>query len=119
MKYALLIYAEESVIPEMSDEERARFFEGYGEYNTRATKAGVFVAAMKLEDSHAATTRRVRGTDTLTIDGPFAETKEQLAGAYIVECDNLDEALRWADELPGARIGSIEVRPIQIFGANG
>ena len=106
MHYLLLIYSEEEELPamegELVDEYRA-FNAGLGE---------AFVAAARLHPVTTATTQRVRNGEVLTSDGPFAETKEQLAGFYLLECDDLDAALEHAARLPAARVGSIEVRPV-------
>jgi hypothetical protein len=115
MHYALLIYAEEHVIPEMSDEERKAFFDRYGEFNREARGAGVFRAAGKLRDSQTATSCSTMAGRPPLLDGPYADTKEQLAGFYIVECEDLDTALHWARSLPGSSIGTIEVRPMAMF----
>jgi hypothetical protein len=110
MQYMLLIYdAEER---QMSPEEQGKLFQEYMAFTQGIAKAGKFKAGDPLEPTSTATTVRVRDAKTLTTDGPFAETKEQLGGYYIVEADNLDEAVSIAARIPGARTGSIEVRPI-------
>ena len=81
----------------------------------RFATAACCSAAMPLVDTSAATTVRVRDSQILTTDGPFAETKEQLGGYYMLNCDNLDEAIEMAAKIPGAKKGSIEIRPIMEF----
>ncbi len=111
MQYMLLIYDDESVWQSMPEEERNALFGEYFAYTDELRRAGAFVAGDALEPTSSATTVRVRDGKTLTTDGPFAETKEQLGGYYLVEADSLDEALEWARKIPSARLGSIEVRP--------
>ncbi len=81
-------------------------------YSTALQESGALVAGDRLHPTSAATTVRVRGGQTLTTDGPFAETKEQLVGYYIIDAETLDDALSWAERIPGAVDGSIEVRPV-------
>jgi len=110
MQYILLIYDAEG--RKMSPEEQGKLFQEYMSFTQGIVKAGKFKAGDPLEPTGTATTVRVRDAKTLTTDGPFAETKEQLGGYYIVEAENLDEAVAIAARIPGARTGSIEVRPI-------
>jgi hypothetical protein len=110
MQYMLLIYHNES--QPLSQEERGKMFQEYGAFTQDIVKAGKFKAGDPLQPTSTATTVRVRNGKTATVDGPFAETKEQLGGYYIVEAENLDEAVAIAARIPGARHGSIEVRPI-------
>jgi hypothetical protein len=110
MQYILLIYDAEG--RKMSPEEQGKLFHEYMAFTQGIVKAGKFKAGDPLEPTSTATTVRVRDAKTLTTDGPFAETKEQLGGYYIVEAENLDEAVAIAARIPGARTGSIEVRPI-------
>jgi hypothetical protein len=112
MRYMLLIYDDESVLGGMSQEERDRLFQAYFAYHAEISEAGVFLQGEPLQPTQSATTVRVRDEQTLTTDGPYAETKEQLGGFYLVECENLDEAIRWAAKIPSAALGSIEVRPV-------
>ena len=100
MRYMLLIYGDDMASANASPEERKQGYDAYDRY----TKW--------LAETDQATTVRVRGEETLTTDGPFAETKEQLGGYYIVDCEDLDQAIEAAAECPGARYGSMEVRPI-------
>ena len=117
MEYALLIYADESVFASRSSDEKERAFASYRAYTAALREAGVYVGSVKLVESPSATSVRVRDGTTLMTDGPFAETKERLAGLYIVECADLDEALARAAELPGAKLGTVEVRPIEFRGS--
>jgi hypothetical protein len=112
VQYILLIYSDESRWEAASQEDVGAMMEAYGAYTQALQDAGAFVAGEPLKATTTATTVRVRDGETLTTDGPFAETKEQLGGFYIVDVETLDEALEWAAKVPSARIGSIEVRPI-------
>lgn len=110
MQYMLLIYEDENN-PPPDDAEMAKWFEV-----TEAMKAaGVHVAGDALHPTSSATTVRVQGGETVATDGPFAETREQLGGYYIVDVDDLDAAIEWASRMPNAHKGSIEVRPVMIF----
>lgn len=110
MRYLILIYENENN-PQPSEEEMARWF-GVTE---EMQKAGVMVAGEALQPTSSATTIRVRDGKTLTTDGPFAETKEQLGGFYLLDCKDLDEALGWAAKMPNIGRGSMEVRPVIDF----
>ena len=110
MRYMLLLYLDEKLI-DMSPEEM-------GEWETftkEVTDAGVFEGGRALQPVPTATTVRVRDGDTVTTDGPFAETKEQLGGFYLLNCKDLDEAISYAAKIPSAPNGSIEVRPVMEF----
>ena len=113
MQYLLLIYGSEAEAAKMSEAERPAMTKEYGEYTQGIVKSGHFRAGDALRPTRAATTVRVRDGKTVTTDGPFAETKEQLGGYYLVEAKDLDEAIRLAARIPGARVGSIEVRPVR------
>jgi hypothetical protein len=115
MKYMCLIYDNEKRLADMSPEQMQALGAEYFAFTDEVKKAGVFVAGDALQPTSSATTVRVRSGKPLHTDGPFAETKEQLGGYYILDCKDLDEALRWAAKIPDARNGSVEVRPIQIF----
>jgi hypothetical protein len=114
MQYILLIYSDEKTRPS-SAAEMDRMLGEYMAFTQDIVKSGNFKAGDPLEPTSSATTVRVREGRTLTTDGPFAETKEQLGGYYIVEAKDLDEAIAIAARIPGARHGSIEVRPIRKF----
>jgi len=116
MKYLLLIYTPESTEqpdPEVLD----AVMSAYNEYTDHVRSTGAYVAAEALQPTVTATTVRVRDGQTLTTDGPFAETKEALGGFYLVEAKDLDEAIDLAARIPGAQSGSIEVRPVVDFAA--
>ena len=112
MKYLCLIYDEEKKINAMPKGESDAFMGEYFAFTEEVKKSGKLVAGDALQPTTAATTVRVRDGKRLTTDGPFAETKEQLGGYYLIEAKDLDEAIRWAGKCPGAQGGSIEVRPI-------
>ena len=106
MKYLCLVYLDERKLSEVPDEDCVA-------YDTAIRKRGHCIASEALQSVQTATTVRVRDGKTSITDGPFAETKEQLAGFYMIEAENLDEAIRIAAQIPPARVGSIEVRPIR------
>jgi hypothetical protein len=111
-KYAALIYNPR----DLNGHENPAILAEYGEFMALATAAGVLVTGEPLEDVRTATTVQVaggrKGGKVTMTDGPFAETKEILAGFFLLECPDLDDALRWAAQIPGAWYGKIEVRPI-------
>jgi hypothetical protein len=111
MRYALLIYTEESTEAPTAEVMRA-VMEGYNAFGDHIKARGAFEAGEALDSVTTATTVRVRDGKTLTTDGPFAETKEALGGFYLVEAADLDEAIGYAAMIPGAQQGSIEIRPI-------
>jgi len=111
MRYALLIYTPPAM-GAPSPEEQAAVMDAYNAFTKAAVDAGVMRGGEALEDADTATTVRVRDGQTLTTDGPYAETKEQFGGFYLIEAPNLDEAVAWAARIPGAQQGAIEVRPI-------
>lgn len=111
MKYALLIYDRESELTEGED------MTPWMEYTQALIDAGVMRGGEALEPTATATTVRREGDRVVTTDGPFAETREQLGGFYLIECENLDEAIRWAGRIPSAGRGPVEVRPIMPVGA--
>jgi hypothetical protein len=106
MKYLCLVYMDEKTLDAVPDSDCL----AYGE---SLRKSGRYVAAEALQPVHTATTVRVRGGKMSITDGPFAETKEQLAGFYLIDANDLDEAVQLAAKIPPARVGSIEVRPIR------
>ena len=112
MKYMCLIYADEGV-ERKPGPDAEQLYKDYWQFTQEVTESGKFVAGDALESVSTATTVRVRDGEVLTSDGPFAETKEQLGGFYILDCEDLDEAMAWAAKIPSAKQGSIEVRPIQ------
>lgn len=114
MRYALLIHEDESRYSTMPDEEHQAILAAYARLQADMQHAGVYLGANRLRPTPTATSLRIRSGKTLITDGPFAETKEQLGGLILIDVKNLDEALAWAERIPGARVGSIEVRPIWI-----
>jgi hypothetical protein len=119
MQYMLLIYSDESGWDSLSEEERGQMFQAYTDFTKELQDSGSMVAGDALHPTETATTVRIRNDETLTTDGPFAETKETLGGYYIVEVGSLDDAIGWAAKIPGARYGSIEVRPVVDFEQEG
>jgi hypothetical protein len=113
MEYMLLIYNNEAESKKISAAEQSEVFQGYMTFTQDLTKAGKNKGGAPLEPASTATTVRVRNGKTTVTDGPFAETKEQLGGYYIVEAKDLDEAISIAARIPGAKYGSIEVRPVR------
>ena len=111
MKYMLLMYAEESKVPNTSEEQQAAAPAWYA-LQKELEAAGVLLSTTGLPPVADATTVRIRDGKTLTTDGPFAETHEQLGGYYLFDCKDLDEAIRWAEKILSAKYGSIEVRPL-------
>jgi hypothetical protein len=112
MQYLLLIYASEELQKNASARDREAMFGEYHELTQSIIKSGNMKAGDALQPTSTATTIRVRDGKTLSTDGPFAETKEQLGGYYLVEAKDLDEATKIAARIPGARVGCIEVRPV-------
>ncbi len=117
MKYLLMIYTSEQQDAQRAPEAQEANMGEYFAFTNEVRQAGVMVAGEALHPTTAATTVRLRHGQISSTDGPFAETKEQLGGYYLLNCENLDEAIQWAAKLPGARDGSIEVRPIWEFEA--
>jgi hypothetical protein len=114
-KYAALIYspAEDEGV-EVSPEQMQQVMSEYNEFSAAAAEAGVIGGGEALHDTNTATTIKVsngKGGDAVFTDGPFAETKEVLGGFYLLDCADLDEALKWAQQIPGAWYGTVEVRP--------
>ncbi|PJG51138.1 hypothetical protein CVM73_32650 [Bradyrhizobium forestalis] len=115
MQYLLLIYRNEQKLINMNPTDRQKVSEEYGAYTQSIIQSGHFKAGDGLQPTTTATTVRVREGKTLTTDGPFAETREQLGGYYLVEAKDLDTAISLAARIPEAREGSIEVRPVMIY----
>jgi hypothetical protein len=112
MEYLLLIYSSETDENRMDPKKMDELMQAYGAFTHSIAESGHFKAGDGLQPVSTATTVRVREGKTLTTDGPFAETREQLGGYYLIEAANLDEALAIAARIPSAEFGSIEVRPI-------
>jgi hypothetical protein len=119
MQYMLLIYGDQNGWDSLSEADRGQMMQAYGSFTQDLRDSGSMVAGDALQPTQTATTVRVRNDETLTTDGPFAETKEQLGGYYLVEADSLDEAIEWAAKIPGSRHGSVEVRPVMVFEEDG
>src|SRR5262249_39117592 len=112
MKYALLIYAAEKDWQAKSKEEQTGVYNEYWAYSMELKNSGKMLSCEPLDPTTTATTIRVRNGKRLVTDGPFADTKEQLGGIYVVDVKDLDEAMAWAERIPDARGGSIEIRPL-------
>ncbi len=115
MKYLCLIYDEESALAQMSQAESDQFMGEYFQFTTDIRQSGHYVAGEALQPVSTATTLRFRNGKLSTTDGPFAETKEQLGGFYLIEARDLNDALQVAARIPSVRTGTIEVRPIVHF----
>lgn len=112
MRYVLMICNDETADRALSPEEEAAVMADYGAFSEEMGRRGVLQGGERLRPTTDATTVRVRDGEVLTSDGPFAETKEQMGGYFIVDCKDLDEAIEVASKIPGAKWGTIEVRPI-------
>ena len=112
MKYLLLIHSDEAAMLVASKQEANRTLAAYTAYSEAMTKAGAFVAGHRLRPTTTASSVRVRDGKTEVLDGPYAESKEQLGGYYLIDVADLDAALSWAARCPGAQYGTIEVRPV-------
>lgn len=118
MRYMLLVYTQETAMQQASPEELAKIFAGHMAVQQETQRRGILRAADPLKFTSTATTVRMHDGKPIVTDGPFAETKEQLGGYYILDCADLDEALEWAAKIPtgcGGATGSVEVRPIHEF----
>ena len=112
MQYMLLIHANEAAMHSASENDIAKTHAAYMAYTEAMSGAGVMVSGNRLRPTTATTTVRIVDGKAQVVDGPYAETKEQLAGYYLIEVPDLDAALGWATRCPGASRGAIEVRPI-------
>jgi hypothetical protein len=112
MKYILLIYGDERVWGSMSPEEMGKIYAGHRAYGKAMEEAGVIGGGSELRPTSTARTVRFAEGRPKAVDGPFAETKEQLGGYYIIETDTLEQAVAWAGKMPGMTHGSVEVRPL-------
>jgi hypothetical protein len=119
MKYLLTIYGDESARENISPEDGKAVMDAYFAFSREVDEAGAMLGGEGLQPTSSATTVRVRDGERTVTDGPFAETKEQLGGFYLLECKDLDEAIEWAAKIPGAQSGSVEVRPVMIYDAAG
>ena len=116
MQYLLMIYEDEKIQAGQSEKEKTAIFDEYNQFTQSIIGSGHFKGGEALHPVNTAKTLRVRNGEVVTTDGPFAETREQLGGFYLVEATNIEEALGIAKRLPSARTGSIEVRPVMKFG---
>jgi hypothetical protein len=112
MQYMLLIHTDDTPFMTASEEQRTQMAAPYAAYNEALIKAGAMVSGERLRPATMSTTVKVRNDKTEVLDGPFADTKEQLAGFYIVEAADMDAAIKWAARCPGASHGTVEVRPV-------
>ena len=112
MKYMLLIYSDEAAMRGASQAQTGQTLAAYGAYSEAMNKSGVMVGGDRLQPIATATTVRVTKGKTEVLNGPYAETKEQLGGYYLIEAADLDAALSWAARCPGASYGTVEVRPV-------
>ena len=115
MKYLCLLAGEAGSGPVPGTAEFQQMLAEFGEATSAMAAAGVLVDSGPLQPPETATTVRVRDGETLLTDGPFAEIKEQLGGYYVLDCADLDEAVRWVSKIPSAKYGSIEVRPLMVM----
>ena len=115
MKYAFTIYGDESARESASPEQMQAVSQAYGELTQEMQDKGVLMAGEGLYPTQTATTVRVRDDERSVTDGPFAETKEQLGGFYVLDVKDLDEAIEWASKIPGAQSGSVEIRPVLVY----
>jgi hypothetical protein len=114
MRYLLLIYGSESEFGKMTESEHAKITQEYMDFTTKIAGSGHYQGGNELDRISTATTVRLRDGKPVVTDGPFAETKEQLGGYYLIEAKDLDDAIAVAARIPSARWGSIEVRPIVV-----
>jgi hypothetical protein len=115
MKYLLMICSDEVAEAKMPPEELGALYGAYMDFTNAVKASGAYIGGEALQPTTTATTVRVQGGQIQTTDGPFAETKEQLGGYYLLDCKNLDEAIQWAAKIPSAKHGTIEIRPIMDF----
>jgi hypothetical protein len=115
MKYICLLYGEIGAGPAPGTAEFRAMLEEFGAATAAMSAAGVLVDSSPLMPAETARTVRVRDGETLLTDGPFAEIKEHLGGYYVLDCDDIEAAARWAATIPSAKYGSIEVRPLMVM----
>jgi hypothetical protein len=115
MRYMLLIYGDEAAAADITPERWQEVIEAHTAWGNEARERGIHGGGEALQPTSTATTLRMRGGQPVTTDGPFAETKEQLGGFYILDCENLDEAIEMAGKLPLDESDAVEIRPIMEF----
>lgn len=119
MQYALLIYGDESAREDMTEAEQATDFQAWMDYSKWLADKGWMQAGEALHPVSQATNVVVRDGERIVTDGPFAETKEQFGGYYVIDVEHLDDAIEAAAQCPGAAYGTIEVRPVMVFDQEG
>ena len=119
MRYALTIYTDESQRENATPEQIEQMSQAYGQVTQEMEQEGILVAGDGLYPTATATSVRVRDGQREVTDGPFAETKEQLGGFYVLECKDLDEAIGWAAKIPGSQFGTVEIRPVLVYDESG
>ena len=112
MQYLLSIYSDESVWPTMTEEQKKQGYAAYMAYTEALKQAGTFVGSNRLQPTSTATTVRSTNGKSQVLDGPYADTKEQLGGYFLIDVPNLDAAISWAARCPGSQHGIVEVRPV-------
>jgi hypothetical protein len=115
MRYLLLIYGDESAYAGISEADMQADMQKWMEYTAALQEAGAMTSGEALQPTATATSVRDDNGSPLVTDGPFAETREQLGGYYVLDVENLDAAIEWAHRCPGVKYGTIELRPIQEF----
>lgn len=116
MRYMMLIYTNEADDANLTQKEQGAMYAAYGTFTTEVRERDIMHSGDALQPTTTAMTVRLRDGETVATDGPFAETKEQLGGFYILDCKDQDEAISFAAKIPGAQTGSIEIRPIMELG---
>ena len=119
MKFMLLLWGDESRWEGMSDADAAGEMARWDDYSKQLTAAGALVSGEGLQPSATSRTLRIADGERVVTDGPFAETKEQLGGFYVIECASFEDALEWASKLPSAERGTTEIRPVMDYEALG
>ena len=112
MQYLLMIYGNEAAMAAATEAQAGQMMAAYGAYTEAMASAGVLLGGNRLRPTATATTVRIADDKTQVLDGPYADTKEQLGGYYLIDVPDLDAALSWAERCPGAATGVIEVRPV-------
>jgi len=115
MKYMLLIYAEEAGFQRLSPEQAEQAVAAYGAYTEALKKAHVYIDSSRLQPTASAASIRIADGKTTVLNGPYAETKEQLGGYYMIDVPDMDSAMSWAARCPGASHGTVEIRPLWIM----
>lgn len=118
MQYLLMIYDDESIWQDMNEVQQSKMIEGYIALEEDLKEQGVYLGSARLTEVESATSVKIRNGKTFITDGPFAETKEQLGGYFLIDCENLDQATAIAARIPSAEHGTVEVRPLWYQGEN-